>query len=148
MVTKRSSAQIKRLNDILAAFGPDADRWPDEERASLVALARSDAEAEGLLREAEALDRVMALAPAGNPSAGLKDRIVAAAAADADKEARIVPISAARAATQGRSRPRGAYWEGVALAASFVLGLYLGIAGACEYCSRSGHGTGIARGYR
>ncbi len=74
----------------------------------------------------------MALAPAGRADAALKARIVQAALDGGSRDARVVPLSAARARQErgsGFGSGRTALWPAAALAASFALGLYLGIAG-------------------
>ena len=93
----RKSKQLERLDDVLAAYGANEARWPAAEREVLKRLVRTDAIAARLLREAEALEHVMAFAPAGQAGETLKQRIVASAESDGGREARVVPISAARA---------------------------------------------------
>lgn len=118
-------AELERVLDI---YGADTTRWPAARRETLVAFARSDTQAARLLAEAQAVDAALALAPAGRASQRLKSDIVAAAVGDASREARVVPLSAAK------PRPRRpAPWQAAALlAASFALGLYLGVAGVAD----------------
>ncbi|MGD9868316.1 MAG: hypothetical protein AB7U38_10005 [Hyphomicrobiales bacterium] len=118
---------IGRLEHVLAVYGANSGRWPDAERASLRELCARDPQAKGLLDEASALDRLLDAAPAGNASAALQARIVAAAAAESG--ARVVPIDSfreRRAAGGGLSLRRGGFWPAAALAASFAFGIYLG----------------------
>lgn len=127
---KKNSARLERFDEVLAIYGADPARWPADERAALTALARSDSSAARLFEEATALDRLMAFAPGGEAGDELRQRIVAAAVKDGSREARVVPMIAAKAKPRGGlGAGAGATWPTVAMAASFALGLYLGIAG-------------------
>lgn len=121
---------LARLDEVLSIYGSDEARWPPAEREALSALAERDAEAARLLREARALDKVLAFAPAGRAGDALRDRIVAAAVADGAREAKVVPLSAARKpASKSFGSGRDTFWSATAMAACFALGLYLGVAG-------------------
>jgi hypothetical protein len=127
---RKNSAPLERFDEVLAIFGPDPARWPEDERSALSALARSDSSAAQLLAEATALDKVLALAPAGEAGDALKQRIVAAAVNDGSRDARVVPMAAVKAKRRGLfGAGTSAAWPAAAMAASFALGLYLGIAG-------------------
>src|SRR5262245_26788916 len=107
--TSMTLTEFERLLDI---YGGDRTRWPTEARAAAAHLVARDAGAQGLLAEAEALDRVLERAPllALAKEAVLADRIVAAA----QRSPRIVKIgsgpaaqpAAPAAAGSGRQRPR------------------------------------------
>ncbi len=125
-----NSEQLKRLNDVLAIYGADPAGWPVKESEALQLLLRSDRSAARVHNEAIALEKVLSHAPAGTPDAALKQRIVDAAIADGAREPRIVPISSARKARRdGLGYGKGSLWPAAAMAASFALGLYLGVAG-------------------
>lgn len=125
---KENSEQLQRLDEVLAVYGANPDRWPESERDALERFAHSDAEAARLLKEAVALEKVMSHAPAGGAEQALKDRIVAAAVADGSREARVVPMTAAARPRRGLGR-QGTWWQVAAMAASFAVGVYLGVAG-------------------
>lgn len=79
---KKKLAELTALENVLDTFGGNPARWPAEKRDKLVSLTAADADARRLLREAKALDAVLAHAagpPVGNTSA-LADRIAAAVA--------------------------------------------------------------------
>ena len=128
--TRNTTTDLARLETVFDTYGADPARWPEDERAGLEHLIDSDERAARLAAEAAALDRVMAHDPAGDANEGLKRRILAAAVNDGGREARVVPMTASRrpAATVAISR-RAALWPAAALAASFALGLYLGLSG-------------------
>lgn len=129
--TMNGERDLTRLDEVLSIHGADAARWPAGERDALAALVRDDTAAARLAREAAALDKVLALAPAGKASDALKNRIVAAAIADGAREAKVVPMSAARSSSRSAfGSGRETIWSATAMAACFALGLYLGIAGA------------------
>lgn len=122
---------LARLDEVLSIYGADAARWPAGERDALATIARDDAAAARLVNEAAALDKLLAFAPAGKASDGLKSRIVAAAVADGAREARVVPMSVGQAGSRkGFGSGRETIWSATAMAACFALGLYLGVAGA------------------
>ncbi len=131
-MTKGNNVQRKltRLEGVLDTFGADSRRWPGAERRTLEALIEKNADARRLLGEASAMARLMDAAPAPEASAALKSRIVAAAIRGAGRDARVVPIKAARSRTaqSASARRMGAIWPAAALAASFAFGLYLGAA--------------------
>ncbi len=125
---KSRTKKMERLDMVLAIYGPDPAGWPARERAALERLVGTDPSAARLLDEAVALDSVMDYAPAGKVDSPLKQRIVAAAVADGSIEPRIIPVSTAHTGRKKNfARDRRAIWPAAALAASFALGLYLGV---------------------
>lgn len=132
--TIMTPADFERLLDV---YGGDRTRWPVEARAAAAQLVARDAKAQGLLAEAEALDRVLERAPLPSlaKEAELADRIVAAA----QRTPRLVRINEPGAAA-APAAPEGAPLAGgrragllradvrkaAVLAASLLVGLYLG----------------------
>ena len=126
-------SELDRLRTVLDAHGANPARWPASDAARLAALAQADPAAQRMLREAEALDRVLAAAPASSSPgalANLADRIVASAAARPAVAggAEIVALPVRARASQGdlRHRPRFLWTALAALAASLVIGFYAG----------------------
>lgn len=130
-MTNNIKHQLARLEQVLDVFGPDRARWPESERAALTELARTEPEGRRLLAEAQALAQAMDALPPVSASDALKARIVAAAVDDPARDARVVPISVGSRPSRrlGAPRPFITAWPAAALAASFALGLYLGVAG-------------------
>jgi hypothetical protein len=136
-----TSMTLTEFERVLDIYGGDRTRWPTEARAAAAHLVARDAGAQGLLAEAEALDRVLERAPlpALAKEAVLADRIVAAA----QRSPRIVKIggdlpaqpAAPAAAESGRQRPRYASYTsarvGAAglLVASLMFGVVIGRTG-------------------
>jgi hypothetical protein len=58
---------LKRLEQILAAYGAKPERWPETDRRSALALLAQDARAQQLLREARRLDGLLDSLPAQAP---------------------------------------------------------------------------------
>ncbi len=82
MKSENRLAELTAFENVLDTFGGNPARWPANKRERLMSLAASDAEAQRLLREAKALDSVLAHAagpPVGDTKA-LADRIAAAIA--------------------------------------------------------------------
>jgi transposase len=129
----------ERLAEVLDAYGADAARWPQAERAGLLRLASDDPQAARLLQEARALDRLLALGdrePARAPALGpLGNRILAdfaavmpAAAGGPAGGGEVVAFPGPRARMQRLPRRQPAV-VAAALAACFALGIYLGSVG-------------------
>ena len=127
--TKNKLARLERLLDV---YGANPDRWPSSVRAELDPFIETEARAQRMIGESEALEKLINLSSPLAASEALKARIVASAAHDAQRAARVVPISSTRQPRSGadvtKSRIK-AYWPAAALAASFAVGLYLGAAG-------------------
>lgn len=142
---KIESGEMEALEHLLASHGADRTRWPAPERLRFAPLFASSELARRRLAEAAALDRLLDLAPEPRTNrSALADKIVAAAAAEARKPQLIeLPrrsgggsffgSAGARAAAFGRESWRSGQWAGGALlAASLVLGAFMGSSGAVE----------------
>lgn len=71
----------ERFLALIAAWGADARRWPEDERAAAEAfVARDPASSRAALAEADALDSLLHLSRAPLPSMALRDRVIASAA--------------------------------------------------------------------
>ncbi len=71
----------ERFNALIAAYGADARRWPEGERAAAQAyLAAEPGTARAVLAEADSLDALLHAAPAPRVSMALRDRVIASAA--------------------------------------------------------------------
>lgn len=78
----------ERFFALVAAYGADARRWPEAERAAAQAFAVAEpALARSALAEADATDALMFVSKAPAPSMALRDRVIAGAA-DAGLKAR------------------------------------------------------------
>lgn len=116
------------LEQVLDTFGADRTRWPAPVRRNFAGLLAESADAKQRLREAEALDRLLDLAPEPKvDTRALADRILAAADAD-------IRLPRRAAASRGPRRAfdtGSAQWPAAALlAASLVLGAFSGLSGA------------------
>lgn len=101
----------ERFHQIVAAYGADPRRWPEQERAAAEAWAALHrAEADAVLAEAAGIDAWLAVSTADPPGAALHERIVASA-----------PVR--RPAVPRRRL----WWSGAAVAGVGLLG---GVAGA------------------
>lgn len=136
-MTRRTdmTADLQRLERALLTFGADPSRWPQEERVALSALIEADGEAQRLVREARALDQTLsASAPA--PDAAVqraKERLFARLedepSAPFAQPATVVPFQrpVTEARTGAKQPPR--WREAALLAASLMLGLFVGMQG-------------------
>jgi len=130
-MNKNTNAEIslERFASLVAAYGADAGRWPDDERGAAQALLAISQDARDLLDAARTLDLCLDVLPQPRPSARLEAAILGAA-----------PVGVATAATavtqpiSGRGlaglvsawheeiwRPVGVF--GMAAALGIVLGL-------------------------
>ena len=143
-------AMLDRLCEVVAAYGSDRARWPEKDRLRLGAFALSDERARTMLREAQAMDQLLAVADgAGGADApadnALGDRVMAAIAQAAPAVAVQEPIAATADIVSLADRRKPAVtpqappqanddvsqsWIAVAaLAASLVIGVFVGAAG-------------------
>ncbi|HWE18299.1 MAG TPA: hypothetical protein VG758_14135 [Hyphomicrobiaceae bacterium] len=137
--TSMTLGEFVRLLDV---YGGERARWPADARAAAAHLVAKDAQAQQLLAEAEALDRVLRKAPlpALAAEAALAERIVAAAQrsprmvklldsppAASGSEAAVAPVAAIRSGPPRRMRllSREAGAAGF-LVASLVVGVVIG----------------------
>ena len=144
MTTDERQDELQRLAAVLEAYGADPAGWPAAERVALMALASADPRAARLVAEARALDRLLATPPSRDPAAeaNLLEAIVARAEATPQPKAEtatgaeVVDLSSARDARHRTStarrtlRPAVGTWRAAGvLAASLLVGLYLGVSG-------------------
>lgn len=124
------------LEEVLERFGSDRTRWPAPLRRNLAGLLAESAEAKARLREAEALDRLLDLAPEPEiDTRALADRILAAAIAEAPAAAALPSVAVVPPAPLSRRPPmhREREWPAAALlAASLVLGTLFGVSGTFD----------------
>ncbi|MEZ5923935.1 MAG: hypothetical protein R3D57_06070 [Hyphomicrobiaceae bacterium] len=124
-------ANLERLNIAIDAFGGDPSRWPDGEREALKAIVKHHPELKARLREERALDRVLAQAPAvpAEQLDRLRERIMGAIAAEArayDDRAGATVVPLPMRARSPRPILRQSWPAAAALAASLLIGVWLG----------------------
>ncbi|MDM7945499.1 MAG: hypothetical protein QUV20_04135 [Oceanibaculum nanhaiense] len=125
MTEKLQAMDLQRLEALLDAYGADPARWPAAERAAALALLAIEPAAQARLEQARQLDRVLdALPPAPAPAGDLAARIRAVARHQRAPAAPVAPIPAPIPANGNRAPWRFT----MALAASAVIGLWLGFA--------------------
>lgn len=147
-------AEIRALKALLEIHGADRTRWPAAERLRFAPLIASDAGAQGLMAEAEALDRLLDHAdePEAAVPRALSDRVVAAAARESGWQGTASAPVRTRDGLAGRSAtPRtagAAAWSVPALlAASLVVGVLAGASGMFDPAmAQFASGAGIAGG--
>lgn len=135
MSTKSADA---RLRVVAAAYGADPRRWPEDERAELMAIAADSPNASWMI-EAKGIDRALAAAPSATTSPGLRGDIVARAVSTTpmDLSAYHGDIYDFTAASVGRHPPQvsrrfGGMPETALLAASLVVGIWVGGSGLLD----------------
>ncbi len=125
----QETATIARLKDVLEQYGAYCERWPASDRLQLDALLARDVNARRLLAEATALDGLLAIAPAGRATSALKDQIVAATLSGIQANEAPIPFRAPNRRNLARRTDMRDIWPvAVGLAASFAIGLYVGLA--------------------
>lgn len=138
-------AQLERTLD---AYGADSARWPEGRKTGLAPLIAASPDAQAMVREAAALDRLLMRdrAEAENvPSVALMSRILAAARTDdMSQEPRspageVIALPHRAAPAARRAAEKGGFgvadgwkaWPAVGmLAASLLLGVYIGSSGS------------------
>lgn len=129
----KTEMTLEEFDELLAVFGSERTRWPLEQRAAAGRLLAQDAQAQHLLAEAQALDRLLDDTHSHTRDLdGLAQRIVASA----QRSPRIVSVSpdvAQRA--QARASRRYSFTVdsigvgALVTAASLVLGILIGLSG-------------------
>jgi len=119
---KQRQAARERCEQILRAYGADADAWPPEERAELEALLHDSAELRQLARQEASLDQWLDAAADLEPSAALHGRILDAVPRPSEPLADRLDRWAAELWNGWRRWPAVA-----ALAAATVLGVGTGL---------------------
>ncbi len=121
---------LDKLEAALDAYGADRTRWPAPLRLALSGLIAGNSEAQRMLRDAEAFDRLLDQAPQYDQSRldGLSQRIMATA----ERQPRVV-TNRSSVARESSGRPAAWSWQrrhhgfaATALAASLVLGVFAG----------------------
>lgn len=127
---------LEAFGEVLDRYGSDRTRWPAPVRMRFARLISEDGAAGQRLKEAEALDRLLDLAPPpAVDTRALASRIMAAleaetgvAAGQGPKRAWSPEIVRNRVVTSGRTHGPAA----ALLAASLVLGMFSGLSGTFE----------------
>lgn len=127
MVERRRS--LDRLKAVVAAYGARPDRWPDDEREALERLAASHRD-EPFLADEAVLDRLLDAVPGDGLAEGLAERVVAAAAGEAQDDTHNMRLFTGRQTRRPAWRPH--LIQAAALAASLVAGVWLGAAGLAD----------------
>ena len=137
-------ADIEALEQALDRFGSDRTRWPAPVRRDCAGLLATNVEAQAMLREAEALDRLLDLAPQPDIDVrALSSRILVAASSETPlvhselPRARYASLALSKSLTAEphRASPPAieARWPAAALlAASLVLGGFFGLSGSLD----------------
>ncbi len=130
MTVDKNTAELAAFEAHLEVHGARAERWPEAARERFEPLLERNARARELLAEARALEKLLDRAPLPNTERmeALADRIVAMAAAEkaSQPSAGNVVDLAARRQARTMPTPRSRWQVASALAASLLVGIYLG----------------------
>lgn len=145
MTTNDAQTQERQaLEHLLEVYGADRTRWPARERLRFAPFIGDDVEARRLVAEASALDSLLDLAPRAGEDRerALQERIVAAALRSVETKLAVVAENGARLPVRARlasvvasvrKAPVRREWPAAGLlAASLVLGVFLGSAGTLD----------------
>ncbi len=132
-----NEARMDRLQAVLAAYGADPARWPDQDRELAPLLTAPIPELTTSLEDARNLDEALAHTsrPVAPPAAA--DRLVARIEDEAVAEAPGNVVVFTRHGAERPAAPRtalsGRLAVATSLAASLVLGIYLGASGQSDW---------------
>ena len=130
MAVDKDTAELAAFEEFLEVHGARAERWPEAARERFRPLLERNARARELLAEARVLETLLDRAPL--PSADrtepLANRIVAVAAAEKANQPSTGNVIDLAARRQARTMlmPRSRWQVASALAASLLVGIYLG----------------------
>jgi hypothetical protein len=146
MTTKYSREELlKQLQDVLDCYGAAPSCWPERCRARLSAFVESDHEAARIFAGAKALDRTLCCAPKGQCRNEMEARILSLALClpQSRNESSATILDFQTAALRERQPlreipERRPMWGAALLAASLILGVYIGVSGeAGRHCDTS-----------
>lgn len=133
MEQHKDRPELEALAAMLDVHGGEQARWPKAAAGRFAPLIARSAEAQRLVAEAKALDRLLAEANDADMRpeprhAALADRIMLATGASASPVAsgNVIAIGGVRQAARRRTPPRQEWQAAALLAASLVAGLYVG----------------------
>ncbi|MGF1623215.1 MAG: hypothetical protein ACFCUR_21745 [Rhodomicrobiaceae bacterium] len=141
MTTKYSREELlKQLQDVLDCHGATPSCWPERCRARLSAFVESDHEAARIYTVAKALDRTLCCAPKGECRPEIEARIFSLAMSlpqsRNEPSATILEFQSAASRERQPLRVMAAIgperrpmWGAALLAASLILGVYIGVSG-------------------
>jgi hypothetical protein len=139
MADKPNDAQMDRLQAVLASYGADPARWPDQDRELAPLLTAADPDLTTSLEDARSLDAALAHASRPVAPAAAADRLVARIEA-VDEAVEEAPGNVVAFARHGATRPAaartglsGRLAVATSLAASLALGIYLGASGQSDW---------------
>lgn len=139
MTGQRTNIDLEHLEWTLARFGADLERWPDEDRRALEPLIRSSSDASRMVEEARALDRLVDMAPSGVEGRDLVGRIVETARTDRDHlDAQVIHLPPRRNSGRPQWQKDWTWPSAALLAASLLLGLYIGATGLVDPAHTNG----------
>jgi hypothetical protein len=125
-------AKMVRLQAVLAAYGADPARWPASDRDLAPLLAAPHPDVAASLEDARSLDTALAHASRPVAPAAAADRLVAGATG-ASGNVVAFDRHEARHAPGRRTAFSGRLAVAMSLAASLVLGIYLGASGRSDW---------------
>ena len=130
MAVDKDTAELAAFEVHLEVHGARTERWSEAARERFKPLMERNARARELLAEARALEKLLDRAPLPNVDRmeALANRIVAMAAAEKASQpstGNVVDLAARRQARAMRA-PRSRWQVASALAASLLVGIYLG----------------------
>ena len=126
MSMKEVKPSLERLKSVLASYGANPSRWPDDERDELLSLLRGNEVAGRLRGEHHALDRALDSAKIRPPSDALRSNIlkIAVPAIKTGQGGEVLPFPKPDRDRAGHSFLN---WPTAAvLAASLLIGVWIG----------------------
>jgi hypothetical protein len=132
MADKPNDAQMDRLQAVLASYGADPARWPDQDRELAPLLTAADPDLTTSLEDARSLDAALAHASRPVAPAAAADRLVAGVSETPGNVVAFARLGATPPAAP-RTTLSSRLAVATSLAASLVLGIYLGASGQSDW---------------
>jgi hypothetical protein len=130
---------LERIETLVATYGAARDRWPADDRAAIEAFLAASPEAQHLVAEAEALDRLLNQASSTATLAQVRrvrERLFAeldaqtgtagSDASDAGEGATVIPFQIPARVRPAESVKQPLWREAALLAAALMLGVFVG----------------------
>lgn len=133
MTDNETNGDLRRLEQALDLYGANLARWPNDERRALEPLIAKSNTARRMVGEARAVDRLLDMAPATVAREDLVNRIVEKAKADRGHSgAKVIRFRPGALAARAGWRANWTWPSAALLAASLLLGLYVGATGLVD----------------
>ena len=145
-------SELQRLKNVLDIYGAETERWPEADRGELLEIISSNKLAHTLFMEAKTLDQLMNSFPVADVPEGLSHRIIVSVSGTEQMhkpaphvlQDNVVSLSSYQHESQDVNIGRNIISTTAVMAASLLIGIFIGYSELSPYSLLSGSETDIA----